>query len=364
VTTQKITKLLEGVQSKYGENSIMMAKDMRVYPPVPSGSLSLDFAVGIGGLPSDRVMEIGGREGTGKTTLGLLVMKSFLEAQPARYATVLDLEHKITRDWAVDLVGEDLWDNRVIYAQPDHVEQATNMYADLLSSEQVCFALFDSIGGAAVKAGIEKEAEKVQVGGNAGAITKFARLASNYSAKYRCLTVGINQERDDMEGFRRYMTPGGHGWRHACILRIRLKASTQDKVEEVVNGEKMVVGRKIHAQIVKNQLAAPGRSAWWWMYHVPTETYGFGIDTLDEIIRLAILTGVVRQRVSQYDHAALPGGTVKGLVGLGKAIANDDSLRATIVSETLAVLKTDSSLIAAVAPLDPEAVETEEDVAE
>lgn len=347
-----IDKLLDTVQSKYGENSIMLAKDMKLYPPCPSGSLSLDFAIGIGGLPSDRVIEIGGKEGTGKTTLGLLAMKSFLEAQPDRFATVLDLEHKITRDWAVDLIGEELWDNRVVYAQPDHVEQATNMYADLLSSGQICFALFDSIGGAAVKAGIEKEAEKVQVGGNAGAITKFARLASNYSAKYRCLTVGTNQERDDMEGFRRYITPGGHGWRHACILRIRLKASTQDKVEEVVNGEKMVVGRKIHAQIVKNQLAAPGRSAWWWMYHVPTQTYGFGIDTLDEIIRMAVLTGVVNQRASMYDHAALPGGTVKGLVGLGNAISADQALRDTIVSETLAVLKTDSNLIAAVAPID------------
>ena len=340
------------VQDKYGENAIMLAKDMKVYPPVPSGTLSLDFAIGVGGLPSDRVMEIGGREGTGKTTLSLLAMKSFLQAQPDRYATVLDLEHKITRDWAVSLIGEELWDDRVVYAQPDHVEQATNMYADLLSSEQVCFALFDSIGGAAVKAGIEKEAEKVQVGGNANAITKFARLASNYSAKYRCLTVGTNQERDDMEGFRRYVTPGGHGWRHACVLRIRLKASTQDKVEQIVNGEKMVVGRKIHAQIVKNQLAAPGRSAWWWMYHVPTEEYGFGIDTLDEIVRLAVLTKVIEQRVSMYDHWALPGGSVKGLAALTKAISEIDSLRETIVKETLAVLKTDSTFISAVAPLD------------
>jgi recombination protein RecA len=250
------------------------------------------------------------------------------------------------------MIGEDLWDNRVVYAQPDHVEQATNMYADLLSSGQICIALFDSIGGAAVKAGIEKEAEKVQVGGNAGAITKFARLASNYSAKYQCLTIGTNQERDDMEGFRRYMTPGGHGWKHACVQRIRLKGSSQDKVEEVVDGEKMVVGRKIFAQFVKNQLAAPGRTAWWWMYHVPTEKYGFGIDTMDEIIRLSVLTGVIKQRVSWYDHAGLPGGTVRGMSELAKAINEDDALRQTIISETMAVLKDDGSLGAEVAPVE------------
>ncbi|QAX94231.1 RecA-like DNA recombinase [Mycobacterium phage Caravan] len=348
----QLAKLLSDVQNKYGENAVMMAKDMVTYPPVRSGTLALDFAIGVGGLPSDRVIEIGGTEGTGKTTLSLLAMQQFLLAQPERFALVLDLEHKMTKDWAVQLVGEELWDDRVIYAQPDHVEQATNMYSDLVGSGQICFALFDSIGGAAVRAGIEKEAEKVQVGGNANAITKFARLASNFSAKYRCLTVGTNQERVDMEGFRRYMTPGGNGWKHACILRIRLKASTQDKVETVVNGEKMVVGRKIHAQIVKNQLAAPGRSAWWWMYHVPTEEYGFGIDTLDEIVRLAILTGVIKQRVSYYDHPALENGTVKGMTSLSKAIGDDEALRNTIVSETLAVLKTDSSLLAEVAPLD------------
>jgi len=360
MTDPKFAKLLDEVRGKYGENAIMLARDMKTFPPISSGSLSVDFAIGIGGLPSDRVVEIGGSEGTGKTTFGLLAMKSFLEAQPDRYGLVLDLEHKITRDWAVQLIGEDMWDNRVVYAQPDHMEQATNMYADLLSSGQICICLFDSIGGAAVKAAIEKDAERVQVGGNANAVTKFARLASNYSAKYRCLTLGVNQERADMEGYRRYMTPGGHGWKHACVLRIRLKASTQDKVEEVVNGEKMVVGRKIHAQIVKNQLAAPGRSAWYWIYHVPTETYGFGIDTLDEIIRLAILTGVIRQRVSYYDHPGLVNGTVKGLTNLSKAIAEDEKLRQTIVSETLAVLSTDKSLLAEVAPIDDTIPQEEE----
>lgn len=353
----KVLKLVGDIQAKYGTDSIMFAGELPVRPPKPSGSLALDFAIGIGGLPSDRVIEVAGDEGSGKTTLGLLALKTFLDTDPTRIALVLDLEHKITADWAIKHVGEDLWNNRVLYAQPDHVEQATNMYTDVVSSGLVQFCLFDSIGGAATKAATEKDAEKQQVGGNAPAVTKFARLASTYSAKYNCLTFCVNQIRADMDGFRRHMTPGGHGFKHACVLRIKLRKASQDKVEAVVNGEKMVVGQKIFASIIKNQLAPPGRTAWWWFYHVDTPEYGFGIDTLDEIIRLAILTGVVKQRVSQYDHPALTGGTVKGATALAKAIAEDTTLRNTIVSETLAVLKDDGNLTAEIAPIDSSAVE-------
>lgn len=353
----KFLKLISDSQTKYGTTSIMSASDMITYPPISSGSIAVDFAVGVGGLPSDRVMEIGGVESTGKTTLALLALKSFLEAQPDRFALVLDMEHKITKSWAEDLVGVDLWNSRVIYAQPDYLEQATNMYADLLSSGHICFCMLDSIAGAPSKAAMEKDAEKAQVAGNSPAVTKFARLAANYSAKYRALTIGINQERDDMDGFRRYTTPGGKGWKAACVLRIRLKKSSQDKVEEVINGEKMIVGRKIFAQIVKNQLAPEGRVAYYWFYNVVTSKYGFGIDTLDETIRLAVLTGVITQRTSQYDHAAFPGGTIKGLSNVGEAIADDALLRKTIVSETMAVLIADNDLGGQIAPIDPSVVE-------
>lgn len=357
----RVLKMVAEVQAKYGDNSIMFATDVPTWPPVSSGSLALDFAVGIGGLPSNRVIEVAGEESCGKTTLGLLAMSQFLDDQPKRVAMILDTEHKLTMDWVVTLIGAERA-RRVLYAAPDDMEQATNMYVDLVGSGQVSFVLFDSIGGSPTRAAVEKQAEKVQVGGNAQAVTKFARLASAFSDKYRCCTFCVNQIRADMEGFRRHLTAGGHGFKHACILRIKLRKSSQDKVEAVVDGEKMVVGYKIFASVIKNQLAAPGRTAWWWFYNVYTPDYGFGIDTLDEIVRLAILTGVIKQRVSQYDHPALPGGTIRGVKALGEAIGADEALRKTIISETMAVLKDDGSLLAEVAPVDPEAVE--EDVAE
>lgn len=361
-TDVMVDKLLSEMQAKFGADAIMRASEVPVHAPITSGSLALDFATGIGGLPSDRVIEVAGGEGCGKTTLGLMTMMHFLDEFPDRVAVILDTEHKLTMDWVQYLIGPERM-RRVIYMQPDFMEQATNMYVDAVSSGQVGFVLFDSIGGSPTKAAAEKEAEKVQVGGNAGAVTKFARLASTYSAKYRCLTFCVNQVRADMEGFRRHMTPGGHGLKHACVMRIKLRRSTSDKVEAVVNGEKMTVGFKVFASLIKNQMAAEGRTAWWWFYNVPTDEYGFGIDTLDEVIRLAVATKVVEQNGSWYSHAALPEWKssgehkVQGIKGLGEAISADHSVKASIVSETMAVLKTDASVASEVAPFDPTAVE-------
>ena len=361
-TNVMVDKLLGEMQAKFGVDSIMRASEVPIHAPITSGSLALDFATGIGGLPSDRVIEVAGGEGCGKTTLGLMAMMHFLDEFPDRVAVILDTEHKLTMDWVQYLIGAERME-RVIYMQPDYMEQATNMYVDAVSSGQVGFVLFDSIGGSPTKAAAEKEAEKVQVGGNAGAVTKFARLAATHSAKYRCLTLCVNQVRADMEGFRRHMTPGGHGLKHACVMRIKLRRSTSDKVEAVVNGEKMVVGFKVFASLIKNQMAAEGRTAWWWFYNVPTPEYGFGIDTLDEVIRLSVATKVVTQNGSWYAHAALPEykssgeHKVQGQKGLAEAIAADPAVKASIVSETMAVLKTDGALASEVAPFDPEAVE-------
>lgn len=206
--TAVVDKLLGELQSKFGAGAVMRANEVPIRPPITSGSLSLDFATGIGGLPSDRVIEVAGDEGSGKTTLGLLSMMHFLDTSPDRVAVIIDTEHKLTMDWVEYLIGVDRM-QRVIYLSPDHMEQATNMYVDAVSSGQVGFVLFDSIGGSPTKAATEKEAEKVQVGGNAGAVTKFARLASTHASKYHCLTFCINQVRTDMEGFRRHMCLAG-----------------------------------------------------------------------------------------------------------------------------------------------------------
>lgn len=209
MTNAKWDKLYTDLRTEFGEDTIMRAVDIPKRPGIPSGSLALDFAVGFGGMPQDRVIEISGKESSGKTTLALMIMTHFLDAQtdPSRGALVLDLEHKLTADWLEYLVGSDRME-RIIYIQPDHAEQATNIYKTAVRSGQVCFALYDSIAGAPTKRRND-DAEVAGYGGNAGAITEFARSAANLSAKYVCLTVGINQTRDDFGGYNRLVCLAG-----------------------------------------------------------------------------------------------------------------------------------------------------------
>lgn len=200
-------KLRDSMQKKYGDSSVMLVSDIPVRPPLPSASLALDFAMG-GGLPPDRVVEIAGQEGTGKSSLGLLSMANFLDAQPDRGAVILDLEHKITASWVEQLIGKDRME-RVILGWPSHVEEATDMYMQAVSTGEISFVLIDSIGGAPSQRVTEKSAEIGNIGGNALSITRLAQLASIQSQKMSCLTMGINQTRDDMQGYNRMVCLAG-----------------------------------------------------------------------------------------------------------------------------------------------------------
>ena len=356
MATAKLTKLVTDLKDKFGDDSVMFAADIPLQPAISSGSLALDFAIGHGGFPSDRVIELAGEEGSGKTTLSLLAVTKFLDAQRDRGALIMDLEHKLSPDWVRTLIGAERMD-RVIYVQPDHIEQATNIYRQAVTSGQVCIAVLDSIGGSPTVRRND-DATVASYGGNSLGVGEFARTAASLSAKYRCLTIGVNQTRADMEGYHRMNTPGGKAWKHAVILRIQLKRSTRETVELTVNGEKITVGNAVYAKVVKNQLNAPGRTAMWWFYNVPTEEFGFGVDTLDEIVRLGILTRVINQAGGWYTHPALPADKkgdhkVNGLSSLKKMIYADEALKDTLVSEILANLADHASAVAPIS--DPEA---------
>lgn len=354
--TAKLTKLVADLKAKFGEESVMFADEIPLQPAVSSGSLALDFAVGRGGFPSDRVIELAGEEGCGKTTLSLLAVTRFLDDQPDRAALIMDLEHKLSPDWVRTLVGDERME-RIVYVQPDHIEQATNVFRQAVGSGQVCIAVLDSIGGAPTVRRNDN-AEVASYGGNSQGVGEFARTAAALSGKHRCLTIGINQTRADMDGYHRMLTPGGRAWKHAVILRIQLKRSTRETVEDVVNGEKVTVGHAVYAKVVKNQVAAPGRTAMWWFYHVPTERYGFGVDVLDEVVRLGILTKVVSANGGWYSHPALPADKkgdhkVNGLAALKAAITADEAVKSTLVSEILANLGDYASVVAPIS--DPDA---------
>ena len=344
MTNAKVQALLTDLQKQFGENKVMMASNIPVGPPIHTGSHGLDFATGYGGFPSNRVVEICGREGCGKTTLGLMSMLSALEKYPQRGALLLDVEHKITPEWLEMIVGKELLESRIIYIQPTSIEEATNVYRKAVGSGQVCMAMLDSIGGAPTVRRND-DAEVGHWGGNAIGVGEFARSAATLSATHDCLTIGINQTRADMSGYHALNTPGGYAWKHAVVMRVELVRGKETETATIDN-EKVPIGYNIFGKIRKNQVGAPGRVASWWFFNIWTPEHGFGVDAVDEITRLSIKTNTVVKAGGWYKHPALPKGQVQGLPALIAAVKADESLRQTIVSEVLASLKEHGSAVA------------------
>ena len=352
---KKILKLKDDLIEGFGAESVMMASDIPQRPLISSGSLALDFALG-GGMPTDRLVEVAGPESTGKTTLALLTMQQFLDAQPERGALILDVEHKMSSDWVEQIIGPERM-QRVILAWPDTAEQATDLYTKAVKSGQISFVLFDSIAGAPTQRITEKSAEIGNVGGNALAITRFAQLASIYSQKHNTLTFCVNQVREDIAGYHRVITPGGRALKHACTLRIQLKKG-KGKVDEEVNGEKIQVGYTVVGKVVKNHQAPEGRTAWWWFFSVPTDKYGFGVDRMDEIVRLATLTKVITTSGGWYTHPLLPedktgAHKIQGLARLTEYIKEHPEIHDTLAAEVMSHLGEVASQVAPIS--DPDA---------
>lgn len=348
-----LDKLKNSLEKQYGAEAVVYASEIPGFDVVSSGSLSVNLATGIGGLPHNRVIEIAGKEGVGKTTLGFLMIKSFLEAYPDRYAVLCDLEHRVTSDWMKALIGEELLD-RIILLWPDSAEQATDMYMESVKSGIVSVFMYDSIGGSPSQRVTDKSATIGNIGGNAQAMTRFSQFAAIHSHKYNCLTICINQVRDDMSGYNQLITPGGHGLKHAYSLRLQLIAG-KNKFYDMIEGEKVQVGREVTVRVIKNSLATPYKSTHYLFYHTPCK-YGFGIDTIEETIRLGILTDIIHKAGRFYSHPLLPGGQVGSAADLLDAIRGNQEMRDGIVKEIMTSLA-EQKVSGVTASFDPDEVE-------
>lgn len=331
-------KLVAQVNKKQGEGTAMLARDMPVRGGISSGSLALDYAIGpVGGFPRDRVMEIFGPESSGKTTLALMAIGNFLDAQPTRGALILDTEHKMTYDRVKMMIGAERA-QRVVVTYPDHIEQAQDIYTELVPSGDIAVTLLDSIGGSPTAAVLDKSAEDGDYG-NAKAVTRLARIAGGMAHKYECCTIGINQLRDNMDPKSHALnTPGGKGWRYHCMLRIYVRPGKGKDYLQIGN-DTVTAGNTIAGRIYKNHLGGiEGREFSYWFYNTPTPGHPFGVERTEETVRLSTALGVVLKSGGWYSHPSLPGGKVNGLPRLTEAVAANEALRAEIAQATMEAL--------------------------
>ncbi|MFH1037056.1 MAG: recombinase RecA [PVC group bacterium] len=282
---------LEQVEKQYGKGTIMQlgqqAADIKI-EHIPTGALTLDIALGIGGLPRGRVVEIYGAEASGKTTLALQAVANVQKA--GGVAAYIDVEHAIDPAY-MKIIGVNL--DELLISQPDSGEAALNITETLVRSNAVDLIVIDSVAALVPRAEIEGEIGDTHVGLQARMMSQALRKLTSAISKSKTCCIFINQIRMKigvMFGSPE-TTPGGRALKFYASVRINMRRTGYIKDSA---GE--AIGSRTHAKIVKNKVAPPFREAEFDIM------YNEGISWAGSIIDLGLSTGVIEKRGTSLSY--------------------------------------------------------------
>ncbi len=277
------------IKTRFGDGSIMKFGEARVMEvdSVPTGCLSLDVALGIGGVPRGRVIEIYGPEASGKTTLAQHIVSEV--QKQGGIAAFIDAEHALDPEYAKK-IGVDI-DNLLI-SQPDTGEQALEILEALIRSNAVDVVVVDSVAALVPKAEIEGDMGQAQMGLQARLMSQALRKLTGIVAKTNTVVIFINQTRQKIGVFfgNPETTTGGTALKFYSSVRIEVRRSAQIK-----KGDK-IIGNRVKVKIVKNKVAPPFQT---------TEfdiMYNQGISLAGDLIDMGILHGVINKSGNSYSY--------------------------------------------------------------
>jgi recombination protein RecA len=313
---KQLNLAIETLEKQFGKGSIMRLGDdspiMHVQS-ISTGSMALDYALGVGGLPRGRVTEIYGPESSGKTTLALHVIA---EAQKAGgTAAIVDAEHAFDPVYGRKL-GVDI--NALLISQPESGEQALSIVETLVRSGAIDIIVIDSVAALVPQAELEGEMGDSVVGLQARLMSQALRKLTGAISKSSTVCIFINQLRDKigvMYGSPE-TTTGGKALKFYSSIRLDIR-----KIAQIKDGDE-VTGSRTKVKVVKNKVAPPFRTAEFDIL------YGEGISVLGELIDLAVEFGVVKKAGAWFSYGSDKLG--QGRDAAKKVLREDDALRTRI----------------------------------